>query len=337
MRPTLKDVASRAGVSYQTVSKVLNGQAQVAEETEARIWQVINELHYRSNVSARNLRTQASNLIGHALPAFTANTYHPVLDEFLLSIAVAAEHQGYHVLSFAVGEDGYYDTGPYGQLYARQQVAGFILANTIHNDARVRFLMERQAPFCAFGRANEAWDFCWVDVDGRAGSAAATEHLIGRGHRRIGFLTWPAGSQSGWHREQGYLAALDQAGLAADPIWIRRGQNSAQAGAEGMAQLLALPAERRPSAAVCVSDLVAIGALKAISAAGLVAGRDVGVTGFDDVPLAEFIQPALTSVRQPVKQVGEQVIALLLKQIHGQPIASKCVLLKPELIVRASS
>ncbi len=336
-RVTLKDVATKAGVSYQTVSKVLNGQVQVTGETESRIWQAVADLDYRPNISARNLRTQASNLIGHALPEDVEQAYHPVLVDFLISTANAAERQGYHLLSFVTGPNEFYGTQSYRQLYARNQVAGFILSNTTQNDPRIPYLMERNIPFCSFGRANDAWDFCWVDVDGQEGIAQVVRHLLAQGHERIGFITWPEGSQTGWHREQGYVRTLQEAGIALNPGWIVRGENEAQTGARGLEQLLALPEAQRPTGVVCVSDLMAIGAMNAAAAAHLIVGPDIAITGFDDIPMAQYLQTPLTSVRQPIHEIGTYVIEMLARQIHGEPIANKTILLKPQLVVRASS
>ncbi|MCI0398046.1 MAG: LacI family DNA-binding transcriptional regulator [Chloroflexi bacterium] len=329
---TLKDVAVRAGVSYQTVSKVLNKSAQVSPETAARIWRAVDELHYRPNVSARNLRIQTSNLIGYAWH-YTASHVHPILDAFIHSVTNAAELHGYNLLTFVV-RDG---TAAYRTLYARNQVSGFVLADTVQNDSRVAQLIEHNIPFTAFGRANDDWDFCWVDVDGYAGIQATVEHLLERGHRRIAFITWPEGSQSGWYREQGYLETLQAAGIALDPAWIVRGEHSGQTGMLGLRRLLDLPPKRRPTAVVCVSDQIAIGAMNAGAAAGLVVGKDMASTGFDDMPLVEYIYPPLTSVRQPMVEAGQLAVELLLKQINGQPIEQKGILLKPELIVRESS
>jgi DNA-binding LacI/PurR family transcriptional regulator len=336
-RVTLKDVAARAGVSYQTVSKVLNKQAQVAPETAERIWHAVAALGYRPNISARNLRTQETNLIGYGWSHIPGSYFHPVLDRFLHSVAYAAEARGYHLLTFLVPEAERADLSPYRELFARRQVDGFILANTIQNDPRIAALMEENIPFASFGQANEAWDFCWVDVDGRHGIQLAMDHLLQSGHRRIAFISWPEGSQSGFHREQGYLGCLQAAGIDLDPEWIRRGPDTAQTGARALDALLALPAKRRPTALVCVSDMIAIGAMNAAAAAGLEPGRDVGIIGFDDVPMAEFLHPPLSSVRQPIPEIGEILIEMLLSQLNGTPPPSHSVLLKPELIIRGSS
>lgn len=336
-RITLKDVAAKAGVSYQTVSKVLNKQATVTPETEGRIWEAIRELGYRPNVSARNLRTQSSNLIGYGWPRLGDGTPRPVLDQFLYSAVQQAEADGFHMLAFLLEDDLDSMTVLYRDLYARRQVEGFILADTNDDDPRIRFLIDAGIPFASFGRANDAWDFCWVDVDGRSGLSQVTAHLQQRGHQRIALITWPEGSRAGVERETGYLMQMAAAGLPITEGWLARGENSVNHGYRLMQKLLAMPTADRPTAVACVSDQIAIGAINAAMAAGVAVGQDVAITGYDDIPMSEFLYPPLTTVKQPIQQAGEQVIDLLLRQINGEPIQQKGVLLKPELIIRQSS
>lgn len=334
---TLKDVAKEAGVSYQTVSKVLQGQIKVTPETQARIETAVSQLGYRPNVAARNLRTQSSNLIGYAWRLAKGAATHPILDQFLASAAQVVEAHGYHLLTFLIGDDEPLNVTPYRELFARRQVEGFILADTNHNDPRIAYLIEQNIPFASFGRANDAWDYCWVDVDGQYGSRITVEHLLAKGHRRIGLLTWPEGSRAGEEREQGYRRGLQEAGIAGDEAWLIRGDNSVQSGFQGVNQLLELPEAQRPTAVMCVSDQIAIGALNGAQALGLEVGQDIAVTGFDDMPTAEFLHPALTTVRQPIPEVGQQVVNLLLKQLNDEPIDQTGILLKPELVIRHSS
>jgi DNA-binding LacI/PurR family transcriptional regulator len=334
-RVTLKDVAARAGVSYQTVSKVLNGGRQVSDETYNRIWQAVRELDYRPNVSARNLRTKASNLIGYPWHYGDGDYYHPILDAFVQSIANAAEAEGFHILTFVDGN--LTDPTPYRELYSRNQVGGFILADVNQDDPRVRMLIEQQIPFTAFGRANEDWEHYWVDVDGRAGMRQVVEHLLTQGHERIALITWPEGSRTGQARENGYRLALEEAGQQPATGLLVRGLHAASTGSRAFQQLWRLPAERRPTAIACVSDLIALGALQAARNAGLVVGRDLAITGFDNVELADYTQPPLTSVRQPIAAVGQTAVTMLLAQMRELEYPSKGVLLPPELIIRESS
>jgi DNA-binding LacI/PurR family transcriptional regulator len=331
---TLKDVARRAGVSYQTVSKVLNQKGSVAGETEERIWESVRELGYRPNISARNLRTQTSNLIGYGWQQSADTTPHPILNHFLYSTIYTFEKAGYHLLTFLVEDKA--DTSIYQKLYGQRQVEGFIVADTNHNDPRIAYFIENHIPFASFGQANDEWDFCWVDVDGEAGMKDVVRHIIGKGHQQIGLVTWPEGSRAGADRERGYYNGLKEAGIAAHESWICRGNNDLSTGIEAVQHFLSLPAGQRPTAVCCVSDQIAIGAVNECAARNLKVGRDIAVTGYDDSPMAPFLHPPLTTVRQPIQQVGEHIVDLLLKQIDGQPISQKKELLKPELIIRDS-
>lgn len=336
-RPSMSDVARRAGVSQTTVSFILNDTpgSNIPQETRERVMAAVRELHYRPNVSARNLRTQSTNLIGYGFDDPAGVTSHPILDRFLYATILNLEAAGYHLLTFVTGERN--DTSVYQDLYRRGQVAGFVLANTNDDDPRIACLLEERIPFAAFGRANDAWDFPWVDVDGTSGMEQVVSHLAAAGHRRIGLITWPRGSKAGSHRERGYAAGLVNAGIEADEAWVFRGENHIQTGAEGMDALLALPPDRQPTAVACISDLIAVGAVNAAAAAGLRVGRDLAVTGYDDSPQVEFLHPPLTTVRQPVESVSLEVVRLLLAQLRQETSDPRGLLMEPELIVRQSS
>ncbi len=336
-RPSMSDVARLAGVSQTTVSFILNNTPGVSipQETRDRVMAAVRELDYRPNVSARNLRTRTTNLIGFGFDDPLGLSPQPVIDRFIYSTIRSLEAAGYHLLTFV--SPNREDTTTYLELYRRGQVAGFVLAGTNDNDPRIATLIEERIPFASFGRSNDAWRFPWVDVDGARGMEQVVGHLAAGGHRRIGLITWPRGSKAGSYREAGFANGLAAAGLPADDDRLFRGENQVQTGAAGVAHMLALPPERRPTAVACVSDLIAIGALNAVAAAGLVPGVDIAVTGYDDSSVAEFLHPPLTSVRQPIADVGREIVRLLLEQMTREPFPSEGVLLEPRLIVRQSS
>ncbi|MCE7985074.1 MAG: LacI family transcriptional regulator [Caldilinea sp. CFX5] len=335
-RVTLKDVAAQVGVSYQTVSKVLNGQATVTPETATAIREAVNALGYRTNVTARNLRKQASHLIGYSWEPTTPDRVSAILDQFLGSTVEAAEAAGYHVLLFPSHKSND-QSAVYHDLIRTGRVDGFIITSTNYDDPRIRLLRQLDFPFVAFGRANPDWRFPYVDVDGRAGLRAATEHLLEQGHRRIALLAWPEGSRTGTSRVNGYLDALRNAGITVDPAWLRRGEGEVPVGYAQTAALLQLPEAIRPTAIAAVDDHLAIGAMQAVQAAGLKVGADVAVTGFDDTPGVQHLSPPLTSVRQPVREVGREIVNLLTQLIQGETPAYTQLHLPPRLIVRQSS
>lgn len=336
-RATLKDVAAKAGVSYQTVSKVLNRRAQVSAETEERIWHIVQELNYRPNVVAQNLRQQASRLIGYAWGTGVSKTWRPVNNRFLHSVVHACEAQGYFITFFTTKDESFTDTKAYEELYGRRQVDGFILESTVEHDPRIRYLLAEQIPFVAFGRLKEALDFYWVDVDGRYGISIVVDYLLQRGHQQIGLISWQRGGMTGLEREAGYFCRLHEAGIVPDPAWVYRGVNEVETGAQGLAHFMKLPLERRPTAVVCVSDQIAAQAMNAVMAEGLEVGKDIAITGYDDVNMAQFLYPPLTTVRQPIDEVGELVARMLVGQIDGTIAVPRQLLLKPELIIRGSA
>ena len=171
-------------------------------------------------------------------------------------------------------------------------MAGFIVTNTVKNDPRIAYLIEQDIPFTSFGRANDEWDYCWVDVNGFAAIQSMVQHLVERGHEKIAYIGWNASSYdlyTGQHREDGYKQGLQQAGLTFDTQRLIRGQDAAQTGSDGLKQLLSLPTNQRPTAVVCASDLVAAGALNGAMEAGLEVGRDMAITGYDNVPMTELL------------------------------------------------
>jgi DNA-binding LacI/PurR family transcriptional regulator len=334
---TLKDVARRAGVSYQTVSKILRGQMQVTPEVRARVQQAVEELGYRPNVTARNLRTQSSHLIGYSWEPARQNFFSPVLEEFEQSIVEAAEQHGYHILLFPQREGG--DLArTYEELVFTGRVDGFVLSDLGYSDPRIPALQQLNVPLVAFGRTHcDNCTFPYVDVDGRAGLRLAVDHLLAQGHQRIAALAWPEDSRVGEDRLSGYREAMRDAGLAIDPAWIKRGKGKDEYGYDAACDLLDLPAHRRPTAMVTVFDLIAVGAMRAIHARGLTVGRDVAVTGFDDMPIIFYLQPGLTTLRQPIWDLGQRVVQMLVSLLKGENPGDQQTLLPPELIIRESS
>ncbi len=335
-RVTLKQVAALAGVSYQTVSKVLNGKASVSKETEKRIWEAVRQLGYRPHLMARGLRSQRSQLIGYSWPPSPPSQPNPILDQFLQSMFQAAEREGYHLLTFPHHE-GEAQVEAYRELIDTARVDGFIISAVEWDDPRIAFLLERGFPFVAFGRANPEWDFPYVEVDGTAGMREATRYLLSLGHRRIFALAWPEPSRVGQDRLRGYLEAMQAAGIQPAPDWIARGEGAFEFGYAATSRWLQRPPEERPTAIVALNDVMAIGAMQAVQEHGLRVGQDVSIVGFDDYPLVEYLSPALTTVRQPIEEVGRRIVDMLVRILKDEPLEERHVLLSPELIVRASS
>jgi DNA-binding LacI/PurR family transcriptional regulator len=326
---TISEVAAAAGVSRQTVSNVLNAPDRVAPETAERVRRAIGELGYRPNRVAQNLRERASRLIGLKInsPSGVSN----LLDRFLHALTEAAGTAGHHLLLFTpatVTEE----LETYEELIRTRTVDGFVLADISSGDHRLPWFIQRDIPFVCFGRpwGQEHGRFCWADVDGAHGTAAAVDYLVSRGHRDIAYLGWPDGTGAGDDRRAGWREAMRRHGLAG------RGASGAcaedvTAAAATAARLLTRPDP--PTAFVCGSDTFAVAARIAAGAdpAGL---PNVEVVGFDDSPAATLMSPPMSSVRQPVEQVARRVVDLLVARLRGAPPPPDGVLLRPTLVPR---
>jgi DNA-binding LacI/PurR family transcriptional regulator len=338
MRVTLKDVASQAGVSYQTVSKVINGQAQVSKETEERIWKVVKQSGYRPNFTARSLRSNRSFTIGYSWKPNPPNRPSPVLDQLLQSMLQAAAKYGYYLLSFPAGTDTGDSISMYRELIFTGRVDAFILSAIEYDDPRIYYLLENEFPFVAFGRSNPNMIFPYVDVDGGLGIRMATEHFIQQNHRKIAILAWPESNRVSANRVCGYLDAMEAAGIEVLPEWVVHEEGAFEVGYQATSQWLDLPKKIRPTAIVALNDAMAVGAMSAIQAVGLAVGPDIGVSGFDASPYTEYLNPPLTTVAQPTWEVGQIMVEMLMTGLMENKLPAFIgTLLPPTLIIRQSS
>jgi len=333
---TLKTVAKHAGVSYQTVSKVVHNQGQISPALRQRIQKSIDELGYRPNAAAQALRTHASHLIGYSWSLERKDHSSFILDQFQHDIVEDAEDAGYHILLVPRRTEHDVDSH-FRELVKARRVDGFILSSIEYNDPRIESVARLKVPFVSFGRSHTSDATACVDVDGRAGIAKAVHHLIDSGHRRIAIIAWPDSSRVGNDRLAGYLDVMSDAGLPVEPAWIVRGTGETEYGYSAAQQLLAIPEPSRPSAIVTVLDSIAMGAMQAVETCGLIVGRDIAVTGFDDMPTTRHLKPGLTTIRQPIREVARAVLSLLLAQVNGEQSVVQPLMLSPELVIRESS
>lgn len=321
---TIATVARHANVSRQTVSNVLNSPDLVRDETRARVRAAIDELGYRANLAARQMRTGRSRLIAVRIDPLRNGIEGTVLDRFLHGLTEAAAPAGYRVVLYTAGDD-HGEIATYEELLASYALDAFVLTHTHHGDIRTAWLRERGVPFITFGRPWGVIDsHSWVDVDGAAGTAEATRRLLDAGHQRIGFLGWPKGSGVGDDRQLGWASVMAEAGYSTTGL----DRHTVDGLAEGeRAARDAIGKRRAPTAWVCASDPLALGARRA---------GDWPVIGFDDTAMAQAT--GLTSVRQPLREAAAECVqtlaGLLTEPGGGQP--PRHVLLTPRLVVRDS-
>ena len=330
--PTIEDVARHAGVSRQTVSNVLNAPDRVRPETIERVRHAVDLLGYRANRNARNLRTRTSRVIGYRIPPLDARGNF-VLDTFLHAMTEAVEELGYHVLLFT-SDSREREIATYWELNAQSAVDGVVLAQTDHHDARPAPLLTASVPFVSFGRTWGNDDHSWVDVDGRAGTRLAVEHLLRKGHRRFAWLGANPGTVGNDEREGGVKDALIAAGLGSELTVVNLRDDPAS-DRRDLGQLL--DSVNAPTAFVAISDLQALTVLSEFESRSLIPGSDADVIGFDDTPVASYAGGGLTSVRQPIGLVAKELARLLALQFADSTSAPEGVLLTPELVVRRTA
>jgi len=341
--PTVEDVARAANVSRQTVSNVLNSPAVVKASTRERVEAAITELGYRPHASARRLRTQTSSTIGIRLDPMSNGISGSILDRYLHALTEQSAERGMRIMLFTAN-DHEDEIEQFRRLRDGADVDAFVLTATIFDDPRIDWLISEKVPFVSFGRPwgedMDSADHLWVDVDGFAGTRQATEHLIGRGLTRIGYLGWPAGSGTGDSRRSGWAAAM----------WDRFGLGAAELDELTIINTESVPAARRAieellqkdfpfDALVCASDSLALGAMMAVNEAGR---KKFPIIGFDNTPVAQAV--GLSSVEQQLDQVAAATLELLmgatgnrvLPHGEGSPDATHR-LITPKLVVRRSS
>lgn len=331
--PTIKDVAKEAGVSIATVSYVLNNKTHlVGKDTRQEVLDAIERVGYTPNITARNLKSSQTRLIGYAWHKIPNDQANPLLDGFAYFLAQAAEAANYHLLTFTHSDE---DPIPvYNEMIRTQRVDAFVLSGTVADDARIRFLNDTGFPFVSFGRSNPGWDFYWVDTDGKTGVQNAVEHLIALGHQRIAMAAWPEDSISGNFRLYGYIDAMQAAGLPIHDSYIQRGENDEQAGKNALAEWQHLPLDIRPTAAIAITDIVAIGMMSMAEKLGLTVPTDFSIIGFDDAPMSQYLRPALTTLRQAIPQTGQALMDILEALLNKTEPKEAHVLIPPRLILR---
>ncbi len=354
---TIFDIAKKAGVSITTVSRALNGYSDVNENTRQMIVAIAEDLNYYPNAAARSLQGKKTNTIAFAPLLNDHLEAEPFFKEFTGVLALASFKHDLSLLVTLVGQHRNLDE-IYRELAGTGRVDGIILADIKPQDERIALLQTLKMPFVAFGRTTDytALNYPFVDVDGKAGIFKVVEHLYKNGHRRIAYLGEAFTLTYARDRYDGYRQGLQHFGVAEDARLVAYNLQNEATVAAALQPMLALPAPERPTALVAGNDYLALHLLELLPKLGYSVGRDrdqgqFAVTGFDDLPFASFLQPALTTLRQPIISTCTVLLDLLVALIKNPAkpapvltsrveltsVGPNQVLLQPELIVRASA
>jgi LacI family transcriptional regulator len=325
-RATISDVARAAGVSVPTVSKVVNGRYGVAPATSKRVMEVVVALGYETSLVASSLRRQRTNVIGILVAEFESFSV-----ELLKGISSAATGTGYELLAYSGLVSGGSRTG--WERRSLSRLAGTLIDGAIVITPTV-LMPTTSIPVVAIDPHTGPGGPSTIDSDNVAGARVATRHLIELGHRRIAHIRGRSDLASAELREAGYRESLAAAGIPFDPALIRDGGYQAALTAEAAGDLLTSP--DRPTAVFAANDMSALGVLKVARELGLRVPEDLSVIGFDDVPEAANSTPPLTTMAQPLHDLGAQALEMLVDLLNGREVPSH-VQLPAELVIRAST
>ncbi len=334
-RVTSFDVARMAGVSRTTVSLVLNNVpgVKISQATRQRVLEAARKLNYHPNVTGRKLASGKAYTVGFVLRQSPEQVFADAfLVQVMLGVEQAVARYGFHVLLKPLQPE---ESGGYARLINENHVDGIILSGPLQDDREIVHLYEDGIPVMLMGQLPET-DIPFVDVDAVEGAAKAVRHLVQLGRRRIAMITNASLEYtSAQQRKAGYVQALHEAGMSTDDALLREGDYTPASGYSAMRDLLTTSPP--PDAVFIASDVVAMGALRAIKRAGLRIPEDIAVVGFDDVPLAGYYDPPLTTVHLPAYGLGWTAAERLVRLIQGESLDKPTLFLDSELIVRESS
>jgi DNA-binding LacI/PurR family transcriptional regulator len=329
---SLQEVARVAGVSPSTVSRAISRPDMVNAETRERVEAAVRELGYQPSRVARRLRVAHgySDLIGLVIP----DLQNPFFADLARGVEDVAARHGYTVL-IGNSDESVEKEARYLNAMQAEAVDGIILPPSCEGRSAAIDLARAGVPLVCVDRRLDKARVDTVVVDNVRGAAEATEHLIALGHRRIGYLEGKQGVSTSRERLEGYHTALARSGIEKDPALVLAGDSRPESGRRLAAKLL--ESADRPTALVVGNGMMTLGALEAIHARGLRIPEDVAVVGYDDMPWALALTPALTVVRQPGYELGSRAMELLRQRIREPARSITTVMLQPELVVRGSS
>lgn len=331
MSLTLEDIARMSGVSRSTVSRVINGDPNVKNQTRKKVQDIIQSINFQPNLAARGLAAGRTGVLGLVIPtgisSIFSDPYFPLL---IQGVATACNALGYSVMLWLAEPD--YERKTINQILYNGIVDGIIISSMAMDEPLIEKLMESKRPFILIGRSRTIDHIHYVDVDNRAGAHLGVSHILRSGRRRVGIINGPLNTVVAAERYQGYQEALRERGVPLLPELVIEGEFSDMSGYLAMKNLL----PHHPDAVFVSSDAMAFGAMRAIQDSGLRIPEDIAVVGFDDIPTAATSKPPLTTVRQPIQRTGSVAAETLIDLIEHPDPQPRRIVLPTELVIRNS-
>jgi DNA-binding LacI/PurR family transcriptional regulator len=328
VKPTIHSVAQEAGVSISTVSKVIHNTGSISEQTRKKVFQAMNKLNYHPDVAAASLRGKKTKVIGLLVPDIS----NPFYAEVARSIEDRSRELGFNVMMCNTDNDAEKEK-EYLSLLTRQRIDGIVVASAFRSTDLLEGLLEKGIPIALIASEIPKLSIDTVTVDDYKGGYLATSYLLSLGHKRIAIIV--ENVRSNIPRLEAFRDAMEEAELPILDGYIIKTEAMIQKGYEGARQLLSL--QERPTAIFACNDLLAAGVIQAAKEMGFNIPEDVSVIGFDNTVLSTTTSPMLTTVAQPVKEMGAKVIDLLTKEMQTSKPYKERLLLSPELMIRQST
>jgi len=327
---TLEDIARLSGVSRSTVSRVINTDTNVKEETRQKVLQVIQNINFQPNLAARGLAAGKTNIFGLVIPARVTfifmDPYFPLLIQGVSEACNAHDHS--LMLWLAEPE---YELRTIRQILHNGLADGVIVSSTLMDDPIIKSLHESKMPFILIGR-HPTLAVNYIDVDNVRAAREVTQHLMRLGRKRIATITGPHNQFASYDRYQGYLNALSERNQPFLPELVAEGDWTQEGGYTAMRLLIPY----KPDALFAANDVMAAGALRALHEANISVPEEVAVVGFDDTPNASRTQPPLTTMRQPIQSMGTLAVETLIDIIDHPGSEPRCIIVATELVIRSS-
>lgn len=328
MKPTIYDVAKEAGVSIATVSKVINNTGKMRETTRQKVKEVMERLNYQPNLMASALTGKGTETLGLLVPDIS----NPFFSEMAKTIEDRAHESGMSVILCSTDENEEKEK-KYLELLQRKQVDGFIVASSFHNKTLLKNIVDSHVPLVMLTQHDPGLGVTSISVDDFKGGHEATSHLISKGHRDIAIIA--EYTYSSKLRTYGYLEALEEHSIQSQEGNIFRTVASIENGRDCLKQII--EREKRPTAIFACNDLIAIGVIQAAKEAGINVPEDLSVVGFDNTILSTTTVPGLTTIAQPIKDMGRRVVDVIIKEIKENLASKERILFTPQLIVRGTT
>lgn len=330
----IRDVATRAGVSPSTVSRVIAGHPRISLKTRERVQAVMREMNYHPNAIARSLVRKSSQAIGLLIPNSVEQFFlNPFFPEFLRGVTQVVQEANYNIL-LSTALHGLSEVERLEQMVSGRHADGVILTTARQQDPLIAVLESHHLPAVVVGRPPAGTNVAWVNNDNRRAAYDITMHFAKHGHRRIGFICGSFDLVVTLDRLAGYQDALREAGIGFDPNLMASGEFLEEVGYHGMTRLLAVA--ERPTAVVAADDVLAFGAMRAAGELGYRIPEDMAIAGFNDIPLARLANPPMTTVSIRMFELGQMAANLLIEQFQDPCAPRRGVIVPHDLVIRRS-